>query len=419
MFKSRKKLKIFILITFIAIFSLFIFGGNIKNSIKSSLNDNNVIKYKFFKDLIKVVSDPRYIMNDYNVNFLPKTQFLELDSYKFKINKEAKYPHFVETVGENILIISNDLNFYIKNIKDINFEDKNLQFKKINNKLQNLGIKDILDSKFYDKKLYISYKKIINENCTSVAVASAIFNLEKLEFEELFSLDECAKGNLWGGAIDIYKTTGSLGLLLSTSDVLRSRDEDTSKSRDNRAQENSSFFNKILFYDLNTSKLEIFSKGHRNPGSVFVDQNVILSTEHGPRGGDEINLIKKDGNYGWPTSSYGDLYFSKKKSPYYKKSHKKYDFIEPIYSYVPSIGISAITKVPNNFDEYWEDNYLIASLYGNSIYRVKFDNDYSKILFSEKIFIGERIRDIKIHKNFIILTFERGLDLGILKKKIN
>ena len=173
------------------------------------------------------------------------------------------------------------------------------------------------------------------------------------------------------------------------------------------------------FYDLNTSKLEIFSKGHRNPGSVFVDQNVILSTEHGPRGGDEINLIKKDGNYGWPTSSYGDLYFSKKKSPYYKKSHKKYDFIEPIYSYVPSIGISAITKVPNNFDEYWEDNYLIASLYGNSIYRVKFDNDYSKILFSEKIFIGERIRDIKIHKNFIILTFERGLDLGILKKKIN
>ena len=419
MFKSRKKLKIFILITFIAIFSLFIFGGNIKNSIKSSLNDNNVIKYKFFKDLIKVVSDPRYIMNDYNVNFLPKTQFLELDSYKFKINKEAKYPHFVETVGENILIISNDLNFYIKNIKDINFEDKNLQFKKINNKLQNLGIKDILDSKFYDEKLYISYKKIINENCTSVAVASAIFNLEKLEFEELFSLDECAKGNLWGGAIDIYKTTGSLGLLLSTSDVLRSRDEDTSKSRDNRAQENSSFFNKILFYDLNTSKLEIFSKGHRNPGSVFVDQNVILSTEHGPRGGDEINLIKKDGNYGWPTSSYGDLYFSKKKSPYYKKSHKKYDFIEPIYSYVPSIGISAITKVPNNFDEYWEDNYLIASLYGNSIYRVKFDNDYSKILFSEKIFIGERIRDIKIHKNFIILTFERGLDLGILKKKIN
>ena len=67
------------------------------------------------------------------------------------------------------------------------------------------------------------------------------------------------------------------------------------------------------------------------------------------------------------------FYFSKQKLPYYKKSHKEHGFIEPIYSYVPSIGISAIAKVPNNFDEYWKDNYLIASLYGNSLYRIKFD----------------------------------------------
>ncbi len=416
MLKSRKKLKIFILIILFAVFSVLIFGGSIKNLIKTSLNDNNVIKYKFFKDLIKVAADPRYIMNDYNVNFLPKTQFLELDSYKFNINKEAKYPYFVETIDENILVVSNDLNFYIKNIQDISFKEKELKFETIDNELKSLSIQDILDTKFFDGKLYISYKKIIKKNCISVAVASAVFNLEKLKFTELFSLNECAKGTLWGGAIDIYKTINSTGLLLSTSDVLRSRDEDTSKPRDDRAQDNDSYYNKILFYNFNTNKLKIFSKGHRNPGSIFVNKDIILSTEHGPRGGDEINLIKKDGNYGWPISSYGDLYFSKKKKPYYKKSHKKYKFIEPIYSYVPSIGISAIIKVPNSFDEYWEDNYLIASLYGNSIYRVKFDEEYSKILFSEKIFIGERIRDIKIYKNLIILTFERGLDLGILKK---
>ena len=96
-----------------------------------------------------------------------------------------------------------------------------------------------------------------------------------------------------------------------------------------------------------------------------------------------------------------------KKRALTKKDHKKYGFIEPIYSFVPSIGISAIIKVPDSFDEYWQDNYLIASLYGNSIYRVKFDNKYTKILFSEKIFIGERIRDIKFYKNLIILSFER------------
>ena len=198
---------------------------------------------------------------------------------------------------------------------------------------------------------------------------------------------------------------------------MRSDDEDISKDRDTRAQEDNSLYHKILYFNFKKKELEIFSKGHRNPGSIFVDDNIIVSTEHGPRGGDEINLIKKNGNYGWPISSYGDLYFSKQKKPYYKKNHQNYGFIEPIFSYVPSIGISTIIKVPNNFDDYWRNNYLIASLYGNSLYRIKFDEKFSKILFSEKIYIGERIRDIKFYNDLIILTFESGLDFGILKKK--
>ena len=203
--------------------------------------------------------------------------------------------------------------------------------------------------------------------------------------------------------------------MLSTSDVVRSNDEDISIEKDNRAQEDDSQYHKILYFDFKSRELEIFSKGHRNPGSIFVDNDIIISTEHGPRGGDEINLIEKNGNYGWPISSYGDLYFSKPKKPYYKKSHKDQGFIEPIYSYVPSIGISAIIKVPKNFNEYWDNNYLIASLYGNSLFRIKFDEKFTKILFSEKIYVGERIRDIKFYDNLIIMTFERGLDLGVLK----
>lgn len=416
MLKSKKKLKVFIFTISFVIFFLFFFGENIKNSLKTSLNDNNVIKYKFFKDLIKVIGEPRYIMNDYNVNFLPKTQFLDFESFKFKINEEAQYSHFIEIIDENLFVISNNLKIHVKKIEKINFKNKKVQLQKIKNNLEDLNIKDILDTKFYNNKLIISFKKISNNNCNTVAVADAVFDLKILRFKELFSIDECANGTLWGGAIDIYETKNGPGILLSTSDVVRSNDEDTTKEKDKRAQENSSLYHKILYFDFKNQKLEIFSKGHRNAGSILVDKDIILSTEHGPRGGDEINLIKKNGNYGWPVSSYGDLYFSKQKIPYYKKSHKEHGFIEPIYSYVPSIGISAIAKVPNNFDEYWKNNYLIASLYGNSLYRIKFDDKFTKILFSEKIYIGERIRDIKFYNNLIILTFERGLDLGILKK---
>ena len=132
-------------------------------------------------------------------------------------------------------------------------------------------------------------------------MADAVFDLKILRFKELFSIDECANGTLWGGAIDIYETKNGPGILLSTSDVVRSNDEDITKEKDKRAQENSSLYHKILYFDFKNQKLEIFSKGHRNAGSILVDNDIILSTEHGPRGGDEINLIKKmvimDGPY--------------------------------------------------------------------------------------------------------------------------
>ncbi len=416
MLKSKKK-KVVIFSIFTFVFLLFSFGENIKDSIKLSLNDNNVIKYKFFKDLIKVFGEPRYIMNDYNVSFLPKTQFLDFDNFKFKINEDVQHSHFVEIIEKNLLVISSNLKTHIKEIENINFKKKKIHLIKIDNNLEDFNIKGILDTKFHKNKLYVSFKKILNDNCNSVAIVNANFDKKFFNFEELFSINECANGAIWGGAIDIYETESGPGILLSTSDVVRSDDEDISKDRDTRAQEDNSLYHKILYFNFKKKELEIFSKGHRNPGSIFVDDNIIVSTEHGPRGGDEINLIKKNGNYGWPISSYGDLYFSKQKKPYYKKNHQNYGFIEPIFSYVPSIGISTIIKVPNNFDDYWRNNYLIASLYGNSLYRIKFDEKFSKILFSEKIYIGERIRDIKFYNDLIILTFESGLDFGILKKK--
>ena len=124
MLKYKKKLKIFIFTIFFVIFFLFFFGENIKNSLKTSLNDNNVIKYKFFKDLVKVIGDPRYIMNDYNVNFLPKTQFLDFEISKFKINKNAQDSHFIEIVNKNLLVTSNNLKIYIKEIENIDLKKK-------------------------------------------------------------------------------------------------------------------------------------------------------------------------------------------------------------------------------------------------------------------------------------------------------
>ena len=66
---------------------------------------------------------------------------------------------------------------------------------------------------------------------------------------------------------------------------------------------------KVLLINENTYEYEIFSKGHRNIIALFSDKDVVIATENGPAGGDEINKIQKTKNYGWAVAAYGDKYF--------------------------------------------------------------------------------------------------------------
>ena len=92
------------------------------------------------------------------------------------------------------------------------------------------------------------------------------------------------------------------------------------------------------------------------------------------------------------------MFFLKKYK--YKKNHSKYDFVEPIYAFVPSVALSQIIKVPESFSSKWQNNYLITSLRALSIYRIMFDENYSRIITMEKIRIGKRIRDIAYNKKY-------------------
>ena len=99
--------------------------------------------------------------------------------------------------------------------------------------------------------------------------------------------------------------------------------------------------------------------------------NFVLETEHGPKGGDEINIIDIEKinkseilNYGWPVASTGEHYIDNdelyKKYPLYK-SHEDHGFIEPLKSFNPSIAISEITKIAG-------DKYVVGSMKDKSLY---------------------------------------------------
>ena len=218
-----------------------------------------------------------------------------------------------------------------------------------------------------------------------------------------------------------------------------------------KAQDDSSDFGKILKINKISGVSKIISKGHRNVQGIFFDKDekVILSTEHGPMGGDEININKnlnnKVNNYGWPISSYGEHYPGKnlteleksqldevnKKAPLFK-SHSKYGFEEPIISFTPSIGISQIIYVQDYNNTSSNKDYFVASLgkkkiedsennqkdnLPRSLYHITFDKNYNTIVNKDRIFVGSRIRDLQYYKekNIIFSYLEKDGSIALFK----
>ena len=210
------------------------------------------------------------------------------------------------------------------------------------------SLKDVLISK---NRIYVSYTNEKETDCYNTSLLVANLNYDELKFQELFNPDECVKilnvdkvfnAHQSGGRIYEYKDPF---LLLTIGDYrLRST-----------AQDLTSVFGKLLRIHESSGEHDIISVGHRNPQGLHYDDknDLIILTEHGPAGGDEININLnpdiKIKNFGWPISSYGKHYSDGNKITYEKypllKSHSDFGFEEPAKYFVPSIGISEITKV--------------------------------------------------------------------------
>ena len=118
---------------------------------------------------------------------------------------------------------------------------------------------------------------------------------------------------------------------------------------------------------------EIWSYGHRNPQGLVFDKNTnrLWGIEHGPRGGDEINLIEKGQNYGWPIVSQGKEYFSG--SPVGER-HKE-GMIEPVKVYIPSIAPSGLIVYQGNEFSNWQGSLFAGALVLRHLNQIVLDKD--------------------------------------------
>ena len=106
----------------------------------------------------------------------------------------------------------------------------------------------------------------------------------------------------------------------------------------------------------NKLTVEIFSKGHRVPQGLTILNGQIFNVEHGPKGGDELNRVIKGNNYGWPLVSYGTNYLkdSGGDGASFKINHEVNGFTEPLFAFVPSVGISNLNNCPKTLKDYYK-----------------------------------------------------------------
>lgn len=396
------------------------------------LNNNNnfkILKRETIYPMLKIVKNNeilKYINLSYKNIFLPDTAYgkinfskkkIKLNNSTYNVNhgygKNYYKPFYLENYKGYIYIIERNGNMLKLPSKDLINTKDNFENNKIKSDIKKFKNIYILDTLIIKDEIFISFRDE-DIKCKKFKIIKSKIK-EFLEFQIIYEPNECGN-NIQAGSMQYYKLDENDGILFSLSSPFS-----LVKNETNLSQDDKSIFGKIHFLNFKNLKTKIFAKGFRNNQGLYAGSACILSTDHGPEGGDEINNIKINKNYGWPFASYGEPYeksdINDYKFPYFLKSHINNNFEEPVFSFLPSIAISRLIRIPDNFSDIWKDNYLIATLNAKSVYRVKFDKECQRVIYFEKIYIGSRIRDLNVSndKKRIYLALENSGSVGILQ----
>ena len=316
---------------------------------------------------------------------------------------------------ENLIVTERLGNIGITNIKTGEYQF----LKKINQVFvkRECGLHDIKFSPNYadDKLVYFTYAKDINgAGYTSLAKARLIDH-ELHEIADIFISTHPATddGRHCGSRIafdnngHLFMSIGDRGArdeaqnTLSHAGSIIRLNLDGSVPDDNPFKANSEFLP------------EIWSYGHRNPQGLFYDEESqrLWSNEHGPKGGDEINIIRSGLNYGWPIITHGKEYFG----PKIGEGAEKEGLEQPLKIWNPSIAPSSLLLYTGSAFADWHGNLFSTSLVQQHLNRLVVDST-GRIIFEERLLedLNERFRAIIEDGNGnIIVSTDNGRILKV------
>jgi glucose/arabinose dehydrogenase len=288
---------------------------------------------------------------------------------------------------------------------------------------QNLGgLMDIaLHPRFAETRLvYLSFTKSMGERGhTSALIRGRLDGMALVDVKELFVADAVGKGPAAGNGM----TFGPDGLLYMA----------VGGANDDIAQNLNSHFGKIIrlrddgsvppdnpFVGKPNHKPEIFSYGHRNMLGLTVHPTTkdVWENENGPLGGDEVNILKKGANYGWPLVSYGRQYSGARVSGEVTRTGLE----DPVLIWNPSIAISGMTFYTGDRFPRWKNNLFVGGLQFGRIpgtgqmHRIVFNENWEE-LRREAFFVDlrQRIRNVRQGPDGLLYVLTDEDDGAILR----
>jgi len=259
------------------------------------------------------------------------------------------------------------------------------------------GLLDVQISPNYktDGWIYFTYAKEVDSSAVTVLSRAKLKDNSFYALEELLVSDSATNtGAHFGSRITfdergyLYFSIGDRGVRDDAQDLLNHSGTIIRLNLDGTIPKDNPFVKNKDALD------EIYSYGHRNPQGLFYDKlsKKIFSIEHGPRGGDEINIIEAGKNYGWPVISYGKEYWA----PFAvgEGTHKE-GMQQPIKVYIPSIAPSSLIVYSGKVFKEYKGNIFSGALKLRHINRIVL-NEKHEVISEERLFthLNERIRNI-------------------------
>jgi glucose/arabinose dehydrogenase len=290
----------------------------------------------------------------------------------------------------------------------------------------------ILDLLSHRQYLYISHAEyFINSGKCSKAYITR-FDTKERTFETIFRTNPCIggigawtefSGRLATDGRSLYSAWGNVYMDIYRNTFPRSGICCLTKNYEDSLTD-SNYVGSVLKTDLVKKTTEKFASGFRNPQGLYYDsvRNILWLSDHGARGGDELNSIRKGLNYGYPYVSLGRPYLntSLKTSDNPKSRYGTHsNFTSPVFSWTPSIAPSQVISVPSvsQFSDWWSKDIIVSSLKDKSLYRIRLSGN-SRVMYAERIEIGSRIRDLSFSDSLIVGSTDDGAIFTIRKSEI-